>query len=638
MSGALLQILLQGEEDKHLSSEGFDAFRPFRQVYRRQTLFCTELVDIDARFPSELTYGQTLSNIQIPRKGDLLRRVVIGMKVKRASGTTQYPAIELIDEVSLWCGKLLLERVRGEYIWVKNHTTETAEGMACVRRLTGFLPEETKGTVKQLYVEVPFFTAKTPLPLIAMQLQNLHLELKLKNAPVSLDPTYQPDVDVLCEFCMVDDDERRYFSQNTHELLIERVLTQDDGIVMRKSQVQKLYTPVTESLGSYDRVTGSGVGETINLGDRLRLVNNPAWTGRTDVIWDTPANAARYDLRGRFLLPLDGSMGMGWASVGDGTGYGIDFSVIDSLLTMRFSRDGGTLCVIANNRIESNAYTTVTGETTSTDYSAQQNAGEAWLVLDTFFHDLELDTLTIRLVVEGYVAGGYFADLPPVNSIEFNYVISEGMTAIQTADAETQMSVYGDSVYDVFYVPEALIIQTVQSVPTIDNYQVVNKQYFFRGPSRYVLWWYRPASGWEFGRTSTDVVDGETIRHDIMSSARLLLNGKERCRDLPSQFFSTLEPKRVFGKALPAGVHVFGFSEGSVDEISPSGTLNISRVGNFTIQHTLRSYSDTDTTVLSRLDESETLRAGRTFDTIMCCSVGYNVVYIENGRLSLAYM
>ena len=74
------------------------------------------------------------------------------MKVKRASGTTQYPAIELIDEVSLWCGKLLLERVRGEYIWVKNHTTETAEGMACVRRLTGFLPEETKGTVKQLYV------------------------------------------------------------------------------------------------------------------------------------------------------------------------------------------------------------------------------------------------------------------------------------------------------------------------------------------------------------------------------------------------------------------------------------------------------------------------------------------------------
>ena len=60
MSGALLQILLQGEEDKHLSSEGFDSLRPFRQVYRRQTLFSTELVDIDARFPSELTYGQTL--------------------------------------------------------------------------------------------------------------------------------------------------------------------------------------------------------------------------------------------------------------------------------------------------------------------------------------------------------------------------------------------------------------------------------------------------------------------------------------------------------------------------------------------------------------------------------------------------
>lgn len=641
MSATLFQILIQGEEDKHLMSEGFDSLRPFRQVYRRQTLFATEYIDIDARYPTSVRYGQTLSNIQIPRRGDLLRGIMIGMKVKRASGTTKFPAIELIDEISMWSGKTLLERVRGDWIFVEKHLTESTDGMRCVDRMTGFQTDETQGSIKELYVEIPFFTRKTPIPLIALQMQNLHLELKLKEAPVSLDPTYQPDIDILCEYIVVDDDERRYYTKNAHELLVERVQTQEDVFDMRQSVITKLYTTVNESLGGYDRVTGSGSGQTILLGDRIKLVENPTWTGRTDVLYDQEQGTVRYTLKGRFSMPTEGTVGFGWAAYtldGVDHGYALEFSTQTNILTATLKRDGNVVCVIGNDSITSSVYASVSGESTSTDYTPQQSAGEAWLLYD-IVHDLEQDSLTFIATVEGYVSGGFFAPLPPVNSrVVMNHVIREGYTPVDTSEHASVLSVFADSTYDVFYVPITTQSQIVQNIPVSDNYQTLSIPYYFRGPIRYLVWWYRrDAANWTFGKTSTDVVNGESIRHDILHSARILLNGKERTRLMPSQFFTVFEAKRLFGKGLPSGVHVYGYAEGRIDGIDPNGTMNHSRLGDVRIQHVLRSYNTTQTNII-RLDESESLAESSTFNRIVCAAVGYNIFVIENGRLFVAYV
>ena len=638
-SGTLFQLIALGDEDLYIHSEGADASRPFRQVYKKQTSYATEFIDIDARFPTQITYGQTLSNIPIPRKGDLLRRIVLGLKVKRASGSTRFPALELIDEVNIYAGSMLLESIRGDYIFAKNQTVATDAARSCTERLTEFQADETQGSIKQFYVEIPFFTAKTPIPLIALQLQNLTLEIKLGNAPVSLDPTYQPDVDILCEYIYVDDDERRYFTNRSHELLIERVQTQVDNFDMKKSAVTRIYTDTVDSMGGYDSVTGSGANETINLGSSIQLVNNPNWTGKTEITYNQAASTAKYDLEGRFLIPLSGSVGLGWAKYELGGvyyGYDLIVSCDTDLLTFTLKRDNATIVTIGNASISSGAYTTVTGVATSTDISAQTSVGEAWLVFD-LFHNLDNDTLTMDFTVEGYVAGGYFASLSPVNSQTFTYTVSEGYTPVDVDGILSDVTYFGDASFDVHVVITKLTTSIVSYTPASNNYLDLNSQLFFRGPVRYLLWWFREARGWEFGKTSTDSVLSQSIRHDIMHSARALVNGKERVPYRDAQFFSALEAKRVFGCGLPVGVHVFGFSDGAVDSMQPNGTLNFTRISDFRLQQRIRAYSETQTNVIL-LDESESVPASSTFDRVVTCAVGYNVIYIANGVLKLLYV
>lgn len=638
-SGTLFQLVALGDEDLYIHGEGTDAMRPFRQVYKKQTSYATEFIDIDAKFPTQITYGQTLSNIPIPRKGDLLRRIVLGLKVKRASGSTRFPALELIDEVNIYAGSMLLESIRGDYIFAYNQAIASDAARLCTERMTEFQDGETQGSVKQFYVEIPFFTSKTPIPLIALQLQTLTLEIKLGNAPVSLDPTYQPDVDVLCEYIYVDDDERRYFTNRSHELLIERVQTQVDNFDMKKSTVNRIYTDTVDSMGGYDSVTGSGANETINLGSSIQLVNNPNWTGKTEIAYNQAVSTVKYDLEGRFLIPLSGSVGVGWAKYELGgvyRGYDLVVSCSSDLLTFTLKRDDVTIVTIGNASITSGAYTTVTGVATSTDISAQTSVGEAWLVFD-LFHNLDDDALTMDFIVEGYVAGGYFASLSPVNSQTFTYTVNEGYTPVDTEGILSDVTYFGDASFDVHVVITKLTTSTATYTPASNNFLDFNARLFFRGPVRYLLWWFREARGWEFGKTSTDSVLGKIIRHDIMHSARLLVNGKERVPYRDAQFYSSLESKRVFGCGLPTGVHVFGFNDGAVDSIQPNGTINFTRLGDVRLQQRIRAYSEAQSNVIL-LDESESVPASKTYDRLVTCAIGYNVIYIANGVLKLLFV
>ena len=637
-SGTLFQLVALGDEDVYIHSEGSDASRPFRQVYKKQTSYATEFIDIDARFPTQITYGQTLSSIPIPRKGDLLRRIVLGLKVKRASGSTRFPALQLIDEVNIYAGSMLIESIRGDYIFAKNQTVATDAVRSCTERLTEFQSEETQGSIKQFYVEIPFFTAKTPIPLIALQLQNLTIELKLGNAPISLDPSYQPEVDFLCEYIYIDDDERRYFTNRSHELLIERVQTQVDNFDMKKSTVSRVYTDTVDSMGGYDGVVGSGSNEAINLGSSIQLVDNPGWTGKTEITYNQAASTVKYDLEGRFLIPLSGSVGLGWAKYDLGVyrGYDLVVNCSSDLLTFTLKRDDATIVTIGNASISSGAYTTVSGVATSTDISAQMSVGEAWLVFD-LFHNLDDDTLTMDFTIEGYVAGGYFASLSPVNSQTFSYTVNEGYSPVNVDGILSNVTYFANASFDVHVVITKLTTSTVSYTPASNNYLDVNSQLFFRGPIRYLLWWFREARDWEFGKTSSDNVLSQSIRHDIMHSARALVNGKERIPYRDAQFYSALEAKRVFGCGLPVGVHVLGFSDGAVDSIEPNGTLNFTRLGDFRLQQRIRAYSESQTNVIL-LDESESVPSTKNFDRVVTCAVGFNVVYISNGVLKILFV
>jgi len=647
MSGSLLQLLAVGEEDAFILSESFDANRPFRQVVKKSTSFSTEIIDIDARFPTQITYGQSLANIQIPRRGDLIREVYLRIKVKRAAGSTKAPGLELLDEISLWSGKTKLESISGEYILARDHALLSADEMHARDRMVDFNQAETKGTVKTFFVKVPFFTTRTPLPLIAIQNQSLHFDLSLRSVIPGLDPTYQPVVDLLVEYVFLDDDERRFWTSNQHALLIERVQTQEDAIVPRKSIINKVYSNVDENLGGYDRVEGSGQDQSIDLGNRFQLVNsstNPQWTGRTEVFYDCANNARVFEFRGRFLVPTTGgTVGLQWATyvVGSTTfGYSLEWSFVDETITGTLRRNGDVVCIIGHESVTVNSgYATVTGESTSTDYATQAAAGEAWIVFDVSHH-LEDDILSIRVLTEGYVQGGYLASLAPVSTGQtIVHTIQEGFTAVDTFDRTTTFSVFADASDDVLFVADTLLVKLLALLPSSNNYNYNNVPLFFRGPVRYLLWYVRPLkSQWQFGQyTPSDVVGSETERHTILHSAKVTLNAKDRVALSEQSFFTILEPVRLFGKSLPSGLHVFGFAAGDARSLMPNGTVNMSRIQETQLVLQLRSFNDTESNI-QRLDESESLAAGQTFTRVVVHAIGYNVLYVRDGYLMQAFV
>jgi len=643
MSGALLQLLAVGEEDKFIQSESFDASRPFRQLIKKTTAYATELIDIDARFPTSMTYGQTLTNIQIPRRGDLIRSVFLRMTVKRAAGTTKAPGLELLDEISMWSGKTKLETLTGEYILARDHALLSADEMHARDRLVDFNAAEGKGTEKTFFVKLPFFTSKTPIPLVAIQNQTLHFDISLRQALSSTDPTFQIQPDLLLEYIFLDDDERRWYTSNQHALLVERVQTQEESFDPRQTVINKVYTSVEETLGGYDRVEGSGVGQSIDLGDRLQLVDDPMWTGRTEVFYDCAESARVFELKGRFLIPsTPGSVGLQWATytVGAATyGYSLEWSFQSETITATLKRDGTVVCSIGHESVTVNSgYATVTGGDTSTDYSTQAAAGEAWLVFD-FLHHLEDDLLTMSVFVEGYVSGGYLASLSPVSTgPTITHGVQEGYSAVNTFYRPCTFSVFADAVDDVLFVASSIVVQLLALLPSSSNYNIQNVPLFFRGPVRYLLWHLRPLkSQWEFGKYTTDDVGSETTRHDILHSARITLNAKDRVSQMEQVYFSVVEPLRLFGKSLPSGLHAFGFAEGDVRGLMPNGTVNMSRVQETRLVLQMRSFNPTETNLL-RLDQSECLAEGQTFSRVVVHAIGYNLLYIRDGYLMPAYM
>jgi hypothetical protein len=646
MSGSILQLLLRGEEDTHIISESFDAYRPFRQVYKKAVAFATQWIDIDARLPSTKVYGETL-RFRVPRKGDILKGIMIGFKVRRAAGQSYFPGLQLIREASVYAGRQTIETIPSEYMLLRHYTQEDTDEAATTSRLTTFQAEETQGMYKTMYVKIPFFFEKTPLPLIAVQNQHIDIEVEFGKATLALDPSYEPLVDIYLEYAYIDDDERRYYTSNEHTLLIERLQTQDEQFQMRQSQINKLFSTQQDALGEYVSVVGSGENRNISQGDSIALVNNPEWTGRTEIVY-TVESPSKFDFRGRFLLPTTGTFGMKYAtytSNGVNYGYTVEFQTVNNVFGVYIKRNGVVIASINNTKAYTDYRTTVSGNSTSsTDVSAQVAAGEAWMVFH-LVHDLDtFNGIQLSLQVEGYDEGGYFGDIDPVNnSVDYVYTFVEGYNPIDTVSKQTTYSFFADSSFNVTLTETQYIINKVEILPLTNNLKTLQSRLFFRGPIRYLLWIYSKGGVVDeetWGKFSTASDERNTLeRHNILHSARLLLNGQDKTGWMDSVFYNVVEMARVFKKPLPTGVHCISFAMDPLT-MAPNGSANFSQLQSILLVQNLKSYSDTITSEndLLSLDETEVLANGKDFDTISVFAVGWNVLRIANGAMALGYL
>jgi len=217
MVGGLLQLVAYGEMDLYLT--GNPQFTFFKSAYRRHTNFSIET--IENVYSSVFGYGSTL-NVLIQRQGDLLQNILLELET---IGDLPYNhnLYTFIDYVNIEIGGIAIDKLYGEWMYIWSQLNNRIDQYAVLDSMI-YGDDSANENIQRYYAPLPFWFCINPglaLPLVSLSNHEVRLIIKFKDLP-SGQSTQLINFKVLCDYVFLDTDERRRFSQNAHEYLIEQ--------------------------------------------------------------------------------------------------------------------------------------------------------------------------------------------------------------------------------------------------------------------------------------------------------------------------------------------------------------------------------------------------------------------------------
>ena len=254
MGGGLMQLAAIGPQDIYLT--GNPQITYFKVVYKRHTNFAIETINM---FTNDIDFGNT-PQIDIPISGDLVGALYLEFKLPQlhqtthGSVTTKYASWvngvgnALVKSVSLKIGSMEIDKHYSEWLDIWGELNVSSDKKEAYNSMVGntYPSDDTEPeTVKSkhpitVYIPLRFWFNTNPglaLPLIALQYHKVTLHLELEEAKnlirTDVDITTPKDIlgadlkiincNLLIDYIYLDTDERRRFTQVSHEYLIERV-------------------------------------------------------------------------------------------------------------------------------------------------------------------------------------------------------------------------------------------------------------------------------------------------------------------------------------------------------------------------------------------------------------------------------
>jgi hypothetical protein len=680
--GALLQLLLEGEEDVFIHSQDFLAEKPFRQLFKKVTPFSVATLDMGASLPTPISYGQTL-RFTVPRKGDLLKSLTVRIRAKKTSDMGYYPAEEFIESASIIMGKQVIEELTGEYIRIHNTIMDDQDKRDGRYRMSDFEIAEEQGTEKLLYCNIPFFFSHHGccLPLITLQYMQPEIVIKFKSRVTSFDETYQPQISVSGEYVFLDDTEREWWARQEHDMLFPYVQMVEDRVDIERSKINRQYTPVSNQIGVIDSILGpakdqydsdptnvitSGTGGSLSY---ITLVDKTTHPGNSMILYDTGTNAGEFNIKASLLLPKDynngGSISVLWARREGDLGYECEFfnPTGTNDINVNVYRNGSRIVGLSTDTVFTSTMTKVRDDTNEydirtsffldnpnvTDFNVMGPGYDVWIDVD-ITHNLEdISRMTCNYTLRVYESAAPGSQFPytkfaletPVSSKQKFFEISEGYSAVQTLGVNTYMGFAASSAaFDGIIAdidentPIDLSTKQVTITPVDENLTTKKTKIYNRGPVKFLAWTLTPQdpeSQW--GQWSTGQRGTYVTRHDPLDSAQILVNGKPRTELEDAVYFSVYHPMEVTGKSLPSGIHMYSFARDPMGT-SPDASMNFSRAGDIALYQRYKRWNPTATS-LAELRPSESLPSAREYTRLRIYLVGYNVLLIKDGQMAL---
>ena len=202
MSGALVELVATGVQDTYLTGDPQVSF--FRQKYSRHTNFAFKPVEL---LPMGTIAPNSEITIKIPNKGDILSGIWMdwGNTIDKndfgnLGSNTNSPTI-----FELYIGGQLIDRQDStftEFIWPLYLAESVSKSIL-----------NSGSKISPLHF---FFCDNHGLPLVALQYHEVEIKIKFSN----VDPS---GVKFYAEYIMLDTNERNWFVNSDHNLLIEQL-------------------------------------------------------------------------------------------------------------------------------------------------------------------------------------------------------------------------------------------------------------------------------------------------------------------------------------------------------------------------------------------------------------------------------
>ena len=234
-----MQIVALGKQDVYLT--GNPQFTYFKVIYRRHTNFATESIMVHWDSNTETPeLGATLT-ATIPRQAELVSGIwlQVVLPISTVTDPVADPEPKWIDGVGnalvkradIEIGGHLVDRHYGEWMNIWGELTTPQGKLQGYDKMVGNntnLPAEEE---QHLDIPLLFWFCRNPglaLPLVALQNQEVKLKIQLEtqaNLIQSGTLTTPSDLNLTLwvDYVFLDTDERRRFSQVSHEYLIEQL-------------------------------------------------------------------------------------------------------------------------------------------------------------------------------------------------------------------------------------------------------------------------------------------------------------------------------------------------------------------------------------------------------------------------------
>lgn len=250
MGGGLMQLAAYGEQDVYLIGNPEITF--FKIVYRRHSNFSTE--SIEQPFTGDADFGKKVEAVIARGNGDLLSSIYLevvlpALNQSQNSSTWQGWVNSighcLMESVTLQIAGQEIEKHYPEWMEIWSELTLRSDQRELYNSMIGKYDSdislETNATsAKRLYIPLQFWFCRNPglaIPLIALNIHEVKVVIQFRQ----LSELTRSDVEITtpqnssgetatitsaslyCDYIYLDDDERRRFTQNHHEYLIEQV-------------------------------------------------------------------------------------------------------------------------------------------------------------------------------------------------------------------------------------------------------------------------------------------------------------------------------------------------------------------------------------------------------------------------------